>query len=279
MQCREFSEISEAYLSDELLVETNIQVFHHLESCPKCRQQFAEKRQLRKRIKTTFSKKDDFQIDPVFAGILKENLRATIRKQSKRRSPFLSPSFLVPAMAVVLIVFTFGFLFLNSPDKNGDRVFFPPGITKGLTQISLIAAGNHKDCALEKLEQWESMSKSDFQQKAFFTEKVLDPLKAKFSENIEMLHSHNCIYEGKEFTHVILRKNGHIVSVFIDITDNLPVNDATSAQITSEHENGLQVASFLKDNRAIFVISDLSETENLTAARTLFDSLKGQNEI
>ncbi len=279
MQCREFSEISEAYLSDELLVETNIQVFEHLESCPKCRQQFAEKRHLRQKIKTTFGRKEDFLINPVFAGRLKENLRQNIRQQTTRRGFFPTLRFLVPAMAIILIVFTFGFIFLNSSGKNNESVLLPSGITNGLTQISLIAAGNHKDCALEKLEQWESMSNSEYHQKAFFTEKVVDPLKTTFSEDIEMLHAHNCIYEGKEFTHVVLRKNGHIVSVFIDITDKLPVKKATSAQITSEQESGLQVASFLKDSRAIFVISDLTEAENLSAARTLFDSFKGQNAI
>ncbi|RMD51619.1 hypothetical protein D6827_01875, partial [Candidatus Parcubacteria bacterium] len=49
MQCREFREISEAYLSDELLVETNIQVLEHLENCPKCRGEFAAKRRLRQK--------------------------------------------------------------------------------------------------------------------------------------------------------------------------------------------------------------------------------------
>lgn len=279
MQCREFSEISESYLSDELLVETNIQVFRHLENCPKCRQEFGAKRGLRQKAKHAVRNADEFQINPIFANRLRANLKETALKQNSWNKSWFAPKFLIPVMATLLIAFTLGFIFLNSTNKNGNIVYLPESITKGLTQLSLIAAGNHKDCALEKLQQWEAMSKLDYQEKAHFSEKVEKPLRAKFSGNIEMLHAHDCIYEGKEFTHVILRKDGHIMSVFVDKSDSMPASDSTTAQIMSEKENGLQVASFLKNNRAIFVISDLSEAENLSAARTLSDSFTGRNSI
>ncbi|CAN5847242.1 hypothetical protein BH24ACI1_BH24ACI1_25260 [soil metagenome] len=146
-------------------------------------------------------------------------------------------------------------------------------VIKGLTEISLKAAGNHEDCALEKLQMWEAMSKRDYAEKAVYTEKVVKSLRANFSENIEMLHAHDCIFEGKLFTHVILRKDDHIVSVFFDKSDVMPeVGDSTMASIICEKEKGFQMASFQKDKQAIFVISDLSETENLSIARTLSDA-------
>lgn len=167
------------------------------------------------------------------------------------------------------------FLTINSMKKTDNFTVSSDIFAKGLTQISLLAVGNHKDCALEKMQKWEQMSTQDYAEKAVYTEKIAKPLQAKFDGNIEMMHAHDCFYQGKQFTHIILRKDSQIVSVFVDKTDTLPdTDDSTTAKIIFEKENGLQVASFQKNNRAIFIISDMSETENLSIARTVSDTFR-----
>ena len=52
MQCREFREIADTYLHDELLVETNIQVHSHMEHCADCRKEFGRRRELLTAIRT-----------------------------------------------------------------------------------------------------------------------------------------------------------------------------------------------------------------------------------
>jgi predicted anti-sigma-YlaC factor YlaD len=47
MQCREFREIADSYLSNELMVETNHGVIAHLEQCAECRQELKARRELR----------------------------------------------------------------------------------------------------------------------------------------------------------------------------------------------------------------------------------------
>jgi len=274
MQCREFKEISEAYLSDELLVETNLQVFGHLENCPKCRADFAVRRELRAKIRGTVKNSPEFQIDPVFANRLSANLKEAALSESRWHKILFAPKFLIPGMASLLFAVTLGYVFLTVPNSQVEFAQQSQNnVIKGLTEISLKAAGNHEDCALEKLQMWEAMSSRDYAEKAVYTEKVVKSLRANFSENIEMLHAHDCIFEGKLFTHVILRKDGHIVSVFFDKSDVMPeAGDSTMASIICEKEKGFQIASFQKDKQAIFVISDLSETENLSIARTLSDA-------
>lgn len=273
MQCREFRDISEAYLSDELLVETCAQVFRHLESCPKCREDFAAKRKLRQKMRVAVKTADEFQIDPIFASRLSANLREAALHESRWRRVLFAHKLLIPAVASLLLAITLGFMVLNPPNIPAWVALSPDSIAKGLTEISLTAVGNHKDCALEKLQQWEEMSKQDYAEKAVYSEKVVKPLRTHLSEEIEMLHAHDCIFESKEFTHVILRRGSHIVSVFFDKSDVMPASGAaTGASIVSEMENGLQVASFQKDTQAIFVISDLTETENLNIARILSNS-------
>ncbi len=273
MQCKEFREISEAYLSDELLVETNIQVFRHLEHCPKCREEFAAKRELRQKICSAIKNADDFQIDPVFVNHLSANLKKTALYKSTGRNFWFAPNFLIPVMSSLLIAVTLGFAVFNWSSQNGGQPLADDFLTKGLTQISIQAVVSHKHCALEKLKKWEEISKQDFIQKAVYTEQIAKPLQTNFSKNIEMLHAHDCIFNGKRFTHIILRKGSNIVSVFLDKSDAMPETDnSTTAKIICEKENGLQVASFQKNKGAIFVISDMSETENLSAARALSNS-------
>lgn len=273
MQCREFREISEAYINDELLVETCIQIAGHLENCQRCREDLAAKRELRQQVRAAVRNSNEFQMDPIFARRLHANLRETAFGVNSRRGFFSTNRLLIPAMASILLAITLGFLLLDRPNKTADHAAAPDRITNDLTEISLKAVGDHKDCALEKLQQWEKMSKLDYAEKAVYTEKVAKPLQANLSENIEMLHAHKCIFEGKEFTHVILRRNGHIVSVFFDQDNAAPSSGVLpNSNITSETEGGMQVASFNETTGTVFVVSDLTEIENLAMARTLYNS-------
>jgi len=270
MQCREFNEISEAYLSDELLVETNIQVFRHLENCPKCREQFAAKRELRNKVCAAVKRTPEFQINPAFATRLSANLKQTALRESGWRKFLVAPKLLIPAMASLLIFAALGFVLFSSVNKTTEITQTSKSLNQGLIEISQKAAGSHEDCALKKKQMWEKMAGRDYAEKAIYTEKVAKPLQAKFSENIEMLHAHD---EGKEFTHVILRHGTQIVSVFFRKSEATPeVYNTADASIICEKEKGFQVASFKYKDQAIFVVSEMTEAENLNVARTLSDS-------
>ncbi len=92
-----------------------------------------------------------------------------------------------------------------------------------------------------------------------------------------MLSVHDCEYQGKQFTHVVIRNGSNIVSVFFDKSDILSApKDSRIGPIMSGVENGFQVASFANNTQPIFVVSDMPETENLNIARAISSSL-GQN--
>lgn len=272
MQCREFREVSESFISDELLVETNHQVNHHLEHCPECRADFASRKVLRKRVNSAGRNAGDFQINPVFNNRLEIGLREEALRSGFWSKLSLCPKVLLPAMAVLVFAFGFGIFYLNNGVPNS--ITANNSLTKGLAELAHFAAGNHKDCALEKIGMWEEMAKADYPEKAAYTEKILVPLKAKYSDNIEMLSVHDCEYQGKQFTHVVIRNGSNIVSVFFDKSDVLSSpKDTQVSPITSNVEDGLRVASFENNTQAIFVVSDLPETENLNIARSLSYSL------
>lgn len=275
MNCRDFKELSESYLSDELMAETNIQLFRHLENCRDCRIELAERRKLRSSIKAAVLGSPDFQMPRRFGLQLTAQLREMALRDSLWSRLFKTPRILVPVMAALLIAVTSGIIVLryNSIAEIGTAPSF--SITGYLAQASLIAIGNHKDCAIDHLSVWTSGSMPVKEQAAQLAETVAVPLRANYREGIEILHSHDCNFEGHEFSHVILRRDGRVVSVFFDKTEidrNLTNDETATNSIVCEKQNGLQVASFRSNGKAVFVVSDLTEPENLQIARAISEA-------
>jgi hypothetical protein len=143
-----------------------------------------------------------------------------------------------------------------------------------LSEITSKAVGDHLSCALDKLQLWERFSDTDYPDREKFEVKVLKPIRAGVPGNVEMLHAHKCTFEGMEFTHVILRYNSDIVSVFFDDTDFNPELTETGA-LASYIESGMKVARFSRANGGlVLVVSQLPEAENVKIARALSDSMK-----
>jgi predicted anti-sigma-YlaC factor YlaD len=72
MNCHDFKELSDSYLSDELLVETNHEVIHHLENCTACRQILASRRELRVKLRQSIKTSPEFQPNVTRLGLIGE---------------------------------------------------------------------------------------------------------------------------------------------------------------------------------------------------------------
>jgi len=179
----------------------------------------------------------------------------------------------VPVMASFVLVAAISAGFISN--WNSHRIDFAnqrSEFTSSYTALLNDAAADHKDCALEKQMMWDSMSKIESAEKTLYSEKIFKPLQKQLSGNVEYLSAHDCPYAGRIFTHIILRDDGHIVSVLIDKSGNFPaMAQNLGDSIHLEKTDGLQVAGFQKGGRAFFVISDLTETDNLNVARTISD--------
>jgi Putative zinc-finger len=266
MNCQDFRELSDSYLSDELLVETNHEVIHHLENCSACRQVLSFRRELRGKLRQTLKSSVEFQ--PNFA--FETRLRANLKDEAMREKSWFNLRFLATAMASLLIVFSvgFGLFYFNKSAENNSLAKI------AWQEINEDAIGDHKHCALDKLEKFKQTAKASTPEKVQFDAKYMKSLRANFSPNVEILASHECKFNGRIFTHTVLKDGNHIVSVLlteskIDFDTKIIPKDS----IDSDKEEGFQIASFKNDKRAIFVISDLSESENLSVARTISNSI------
>ena len=76
MNCRDFREFMDSYLSDELLTETNHDIIRHVEECPDCRAEIEARRHVRARLRSSVRSAPDFQIASGFLRGLEDSLRA-----------------------------------------------------------------------------------------------------------------------------------------------------------------------------------------------------------
>ncbi len=272
MNCAEFREMSEAYLNDELLVETNIRVFGHLELCEKCREDFRTRKELRYRIRKAAIASDDLAVDPAFV----DRLSASLREHATNRQPAWSVWFSTfrLAAATLAIVVLAAAAYLVAPQIFTGSGDLRASVIRTLTEASLMAIAQHDDCAVEKMEMWTSGSVPITPAGQAMATAVLGPVSEGFDKNFRLTHAHDCAFEGRIFSHVILDRNGHTISVFIDKTQSSELNGIEPGILVSEKQQGLQVAFFAKDGKGIFVISDLPESENMSLARSLSGSLR-----
>src|SRR5258705_10583993 len=82
MQCREFRDIADSYLGNELIVETNAEVIAHLEHCAECRCELAARRELRSQLREAFIKAPENQMSEEFG----QRLSAGLHEQAFGRS-------------------------------------------------------------------------------------------------------------------------------------------------------------------------------------------------
>lgn len=253
MNCREFDEIADSYLSGELLVETNHELIRHLEHCADCRNALGEKRDLRSYLRDAVKKSS--VPDPAFAT----RLRSQIREQA---APKWS-GMLIPAVSFggVLIAVLLGLSILIGP-----RLFTSPqsartDLEEALRESGLMAAlhdalGTHKDCGLKLGKKPAVQVVNDNEYSA---------LKTEFSGTLELVEKHDCLFKGRKYSHMILRNGEKLISILKTESDS----DSDSKTIVSVPMENLQIAEFQADRQSVFVISDLSETENLQVARVV----------
>ena len=302
MQCRDFCEIADSFLGDELLVETNHDVIAHLESCADCRREMAARRELRKTLRASFAKAEELQIGNEFASRLHSALQTagttSAVSQTMRPRAWLIAAGLV--IAVTLGIFTVwrqrtktdsqtaeqrqpqnatAIKASDTEPRSGDIAVDGNAI---LARMSEFAAGDHRDCAIghrlpdRPISLEEAGRKHD---RAF-----LDLKKAVMSQpdDLNLVMAHACLFKGRWFAHVVVRHRERLVSLLVTKLDgagaNAPSNERASTDpetqvIACSTAEGFRISCFRTVQYAVFVVSDLEEGENLAFARRLAPSV------
>ena len=312
MQCREFREIADSYLSNELIVETNHDVISHLEQCAECRRELAARRELRSQLREAFIKAPENQMSEEFgqrlsARLLQEQAFGRSATPLSRRgwhpSVTLRRTSWLALAACLVLAAGFGLVLIRqrmlegSPQPGTQEIAnreptpsyeaeLNPGIPVSIvkTELARDAAGDHRDCAVhfrlaEKPIDLEVAGRKYDPVYVNLTKAVLSeqgeaPLGAEFVE------AHSCVFQGRRFAHIILRYHGRLVSFLVtEIGDSseAKANAALARQgaqvITCSQIDGYQVSCFQTARHAVFIVSDLPEGDNLALARAVAPSV------
>ena len=302
MRCRDFREIADSYLGDELAVETNHDVIRHLEGCGDCRRELAARREVRVKLKAAFAGAPEMQVRPEFAGRLRTRLQAATRSEQGGRFGHRKAWIALAASLSIAAALSLAWLVrenLRRPDPReatvrrtagGTEPSTPPspGPDSGMpvriakAELAESAAGDHQNCAVKFRLSERPIDLDEAGRR--YDRVYLDLTKAVLSqqtEPVEFVEAHSCVYQGRRFAHIVLKYHGRLVSFLVTDLDRSDKSSAGGRRTLTDPDRqviacsqfeGYQVSCFETPRHAVFVVSDLSETENLALARSLAPS-------
>lgn len=288
MNCKDFKDIADSYLSNELLVETNHEVLQHLEACSDCRSELAGRRELRERLRAAVKNAAQSQMNPGFAARVKSGLREQAFGKPRVWGFAGSKAVVAGILSTLLIAAVIGTILTqrNGPETAvvptpSDNNILPE--TLSYERASFLAVKNdavddHKHCALSHnlSEKPISLKEADRRFGSSVNgldSAVFDPLREAFGDDAKFLTAHSCIINGRRFSHIVVEYRKKVVSVLLTLRDDGDIaedGDAVSCRASED----LRVACFESGKYSVFVVSDLAEGDNLLVAKTISTSVK-----
>ncbi len=298
MQCQEFRQMIDSYLSDELLVETNHEVLRHLENCPACRERLASIRELRIRLRGAVKKSTDLEIDNAFVKKLHTDLQRTALQPSiwesfveAVRQPKLGA---LIAVAVCLLIATFGGLMLMRrtpvvafnptaspiPTVEATNSVIADAVRVAWNELSEQAIGDHKNCAVKFNLEEHPISLDEAAKKYGPFNKDIDKtvvaavktvFNNKSTDHFQLLAAHFCLYAGRRFAHIVMKRQDKVISVLVTDTD-LPAE--ADGPVKDQIDGSLNASGFTIGRHAVFVVSEMNAADNATMARAIEPAMR-----
>ncbi len=274
MRCNDFQEIIDSYLSDELLTETNHEILRHMEDCVDCRRVIEARREIRTRLRNAVLESEKYQIDKDFeidlcSRVMNESLRVDEPNKSAR---FGFGSWAAIAAGLIL-TFTLGAIFIsNFVTSDGTDVVDSSHLDKSLpTEHAVnIAFGDHQFCAIKR-NSLEPVKGATLSSRFDKLEGIALPSLEKSFVNSKFKASHTCEYRGTKFRHLVLEREGEIVSVMLTEKSKAEKFGKDISYFSSEK---YQLARFDLRDTSVFVVSGLDKKTNSEAAGAIYKPLQ-----
>jgi len=278
--CEKALRYLDAYISNELTVETNHEVLRHLEGCPGCSAELDTRTRLRSRLKTA-----------VKAQSVPPELQVRVREQIRngRSGSWLSLEWLktggwrwAGAIAAGLVVAAG--LWVNYSAERMPALADRPAQNAYITRVSAnlaavlkVGLGDHIHCSIFRKYPKEAPPVEKMEGELGPTySRLLPVVHAAVPQGYHVIMAHQCSYAGRKFIHLTFEKDGGLLSLVItrkqtgeSIEGLAPATQSSGIPIYQSAAGRYQVAGFEPGNYFAYVVSELRSKANLQIAANM----------
>jgi anti-sigma factor RsiW len=258
-------------LDGELDADARRDVGEHLAQCEVCRTELDARRALRQTLRGAFMRAASLRPEEGFLATARAAIVAekTIIAGRDVQGPWATVPNWLSVAASLLVVTGLAWLVNSLPRAPGGPA---------MAAISAHAAGDHRDCALhfalteapisldEAAKRYEPAYRGLREAVATST-----PVEAG---QVQLVEAHACVFHGRRFAHIVFRRGGRVVSLLVTPTRGDSITGTAAAVSACPTFGDLKVACTTAAGYALFVVSDLPETDNLELARLLMPSVR-----
>jgi len=273
--CERYRRYFDAYLDNELLVETNQDVLQHLNSCVECARILEGRARTKQLVRNAVTKE---QAPPELVAAL----RSRLRTERPSFFAFNTVRWMMAAAAVLLlaIVGVGSLQWARIVQFGGDEGVFPT-LSARMQELLRVGLIDHVHCAIIS-QQWKRFISFD-EMKASTGRQALGPefidlvpaVEAKLGAEYKLVLGHRCVANHRRYIHLILTgEKGAIVSLVITEKNNesfsqsdaVTVIRASGIPIYRGRQGILEIAGFESDKYLAYVVSNLDRATNLNVA-------------
>lgn len=289
MDCRNFKDLLDSYLCEELAVETNHRMLSHAEHCPPCRSEMASRRNLRESLRRACSKDrmSESACERLRSRLQAEALNDTNQNAigasvwRERLARFFNFRYLIPATTMALLVLgSVGFFMYLKNQETPDNL---AGLSTSTSDFPLLsdalmiqAADDHRKCSPHfipaggPMEMPESVKEVD---EAYFG---LEKIAATGAKDLQLHSAHLCRSGGRRFAHLVYTRDKTTISLLVTARDEHALNADSSPHVDADHaelqeaiQKEFSLGAYQSAKHVVVVVSDLPKAENEKLARTL----------
>jgi anti-sigma factor (TIGR02949 family) len=276
--CERYRRYFDAYLDNELLVETNQDLLQHLASCPECSQVLENRTQMKQLVKNAVTREE---APPELVAALKNRLR------TERRSFFAYDSarwmMAVAAVLILAIGATVAVQWGPVFRFQRDTGLFQ-NVSARMQEILRIGLVDHVHCTILS-GRWKRSVSFD-QMKAATGRSALGPefidlvpaVESKLGSAFKIVDGHRCTANHRRYVHLILTGDrGAILSLVITEKQNESFAEADAAAVVKAsgipiyrgRQGVLEIAGFESGKYLAYVVSNLDRDANLNVAAAI----------
>jgi anti-sigma factor (TIGR02949 family) len=273
--CERYRKHLDVYLSNELMGETSLDVFKHLERCPRCTEELETKQRVKNELKRAMDRQEPAPVD------LQQRILKEIRPRSRPKYWWLPV-----AATIVLSVGAFSALRWMNTRHASNGVIKLGGselISTNNAEMLNIGVGDHIHCALHRdfsagPRSFERMSQDLGPEYIGLVPSV----KERLPQDHTLMVGHRCDFKGRNFVHLILTNQKTILSVILtekngerfDRSALAAVMQASGSPLYRARLQDQEVVGFETRDYLAYVVSGLPQDEHLQLASSLALSVR-----